>query len=126
MKTELKQKYGWRNSLIFSRKGSSAEAKAVVSTKAVDAEARALQGLLAGLSAFERSWYFRAPLSSQFAEEIKQNKPRRKQKELSPISVAKKVRSRLPSLPIRRSTLIDIIKSKRGPESLLEEAALSA
>lgn len=71
------------------------------------------EGLLAGLSAFERSWYYRAPLSSQFSEEVKQNKPRSKQKEPSVVLKARKVRSRLPVIPVRRSTLIDIIKSKR-------------
>lgn len=78
--------------------------------------------LLAGLTALERSWYYRAPLSSQFSGEIKPAKSGKKQKASS--LVASRTRSRLPAIPVRRSTLIDIIKSKRLPDGLLEETEL--
>lgn len=113
MKKELKPKNGWRKSVIFSLRGKHAELQPAVPAHVGGTDSLALQTLLAGLTAFQRSWYYRAPLSSQFAEEIKQNKPREKQTVRSGLLSVRKVRSRLPVIPVRRSTLIDIIKSKR-------------
>jgi len=117
MKKELKPKNGWRKSLIFSLRGKFAEPKSVDFAQRNEAEER-----LSSLSAFERSWYYRAPLSSQFAEEVMQNKPRSKQK-ASTVLKPRNVGSRLPAIPVRRSTLIDIIKSKRVLVEILSQPA---
>jgi hypothetical protein len=123
MKKEFKPKMMWRKSLIFSRRPA-----AVLETgrlpKVGNVAESAVQNLLSELSAFERSWFFRSPLSSQFVDEIKQSRPRLKVKVHASVSTERKKRSLLPEIPVRRSTLIDIIKSKRIAGGILEQVAL--
>ncbi len=84
----------------------------------------AVQNLLSELSAFERSWFFRSPISCQYVDQVKQNRPRVKQKVRAAGLTGRKKRSLLPEIPVRRSTLIDIIKSKRIGGEILERVAL--
>jgi hypothetical protein len=107
MKKELKPTNGWRTSLIFA----SRKASAVSSTEEKPSPGPTQpEEAFPGLSLLQRSWYLRAPQSVDFAEAFVGGK--------ESVSRDRKVgsgkaKSRLPTLPVRRTTLIDIIKHKR-------------
>jgi hypothetical protein len=108
MKKEFKPKNGWRTSLIFARRKSQSgtENKPFVPPAIpamVPKEAWESWSLL------RRSWFLRSPLSVTFAGAAAQGSPVKAKPK-----VAKTGKSTpLPHTPVRRSTLIDIVKSKR-------------
>lgn len=108
MKKELKPRNGWRSSLIFvSRKAAVAS---LPEEKVMPSLTVQVEEVFPGLSVLQRSWYLRSPLSVNFADAFAGGK-----EGVSRTRSVRSSKSRLPSVPVRRTTLIDIIKNKRTP-----------
>jgi hypothetical protein len=111
MKTVIKPKKGWRSPIGDLIRAAWEPVETLQPSTEV-----AFSDAVAGWTALQRSWFLRAPQSAWLAE--KENPGVKRAAPQTVKAAARK--TRLPSVAIRRTTLIEIVRNKRGQADVFE------